>query len=107
MPKKKAAELGALQMSRLLKPGTHAVGAVVGLKLKINDAGAWSWVLRATVAGKNRDMRLGGFPDMTPAQARDKGKQPMNHALVRSVGADARRDGYASPSSMFQGSSAS
>ncbi|SFP82139.1 hypothetical protein SAMN05216567_1092 [Variovorax sp. OK605] len=34
-------------------------------------------------------------------------KQSMNHALVRSVGADARREGYASPSSMFQGSSAS
>lgn len=73
MPKK-AAELGALQVSRLIKPGTHAVGGVAGLKLKINDAGARSWVLRATVAGKIRDMGLGGYPDVTLAQARERAR---------------------------------
>jgi len=73
MPKK-AAELGALQVSRLTKPGTHAVGGVAGLKLKVNDAGARSWVLRATVAGKIRDMGLGGYPDVTLAQARERAR---------------------------------
>ncbi|MET3498171.1 tyrosine-type recombinase/integrase [Variovorax boronicumulans] len=73
MPKK-AAELGALAVSRLVKPGAHAVGGVAGLKLKINDAGARSWVLRATVAGKIRDMGLGGFPDVSLAQARERAR---------------------------------
>lgn len=73
MPKK-AAELGALQVSRLTKPGAHAVGGVAGLKLKINDAGARSWVLRVMVSGKRRDMGLGGFPDVTLAQARERAR---------------------------------
>ncbi|MBB1601077.1 site-specific integrase [Variovorax sp. UMC13] len=73
MPKK-AAELGPLQVSRLTKPGAHAVGGVAGLQLKINDAGARSWVLRTMVAGKRRDMGLGGFPDVTLAQAREKAR---------------------------------
>jgi hypothetical protein len=69
MPKK-AVELGPLQVSRLTKPGAHAVGGVAGLQLKINDAGARSWVLRSIVAGKRRDMGLGGYPDVTLAMAR-------------------------------------
>lgn len=69
MPKK-AAELGALQVSRLAKPGAHAVGGVAGLQLRINPDGARSWVLRAMVNGKRRDMGLGGFPDVTLAQAK-------------------------------------
>ncbi|MEJ8846389.1 tyrosine-type recombinase/integrase [Variovorax rhizosphaerae] len=73
MPKK-AVELGALQVSRLTKPGAHAVGGVAGLQLKINDAGARSWVLRAMVAGKRRDMGLGGFPDVTLAQAKERAR---------------------------------
>lgn len=52
----------------------HAVGGVAGLKLKINHAGARSWVLCATVAGKIRDMGLGGFPDVTLAQARERAR---------------------------------
>lgn len=102
MPKK-AAELGALQVSRLVKPGTHAVGGVAGLKLKINDAGARSWVLRATVGGKIRDMGLGGFPDVTLAQARERaraardkihaGKDPIQgRQAARSATAAARRN---------------
>jgi integrase len=73
MPKK-AAELGPLQVSRLKEPGAHAVGGVAGLMLKISDAGARSWILRAMVAGKRRDMGLGGYPDVTLAQARDSAR---------------------------------
>ena len=61
-------------MSRLTKPGAHAVGGVAGLQLKINDNGARSWVLRTMVAGKRRDMGLGGFPDVTLAQARERAR---------------------------------
>ena len=44
------------------------------MQLKINDAGARSWVLRAMVAGKRRDMGLGGYPDVTQAQAKERAR---------------------------------
>jgi len=52
----------------------HAVGGVAGLYLQVTGSGARSWVLRAMVAGKRRDMGLGGFPDVTVAQAREKAR---------------------------------
>ena len=73
MPKK-AAELGPLQVSRLTAPGAHFVGGVAGLFLEIKEGGSRSWVLRAMVAGKRRDMGMGGFPDVTLAQARERAR---------------------------------
>ncbi|RYE41619.1 MAG: site-specific integrase [Hyphomicrobiales bacterium] len=84
MPKK-AAELGDLQVRRLTRPGAHAVGGVAGLQLKINDAGARSWVLRTMISGKRRDMGLGGYPDVTLAQARDAARKARGQV---SEGAD-------------------
>ncbi|MCZ6831436.1 MAG: integrase, partial [Gammaproteobacteria bacterium] len=45
MPRK-AAELSALEVSRISKPGSHPVGGVAGLLLRVSSAGARSWVLR-------------------------------------------------------------
>lgn len=73
MPKK-ARELSALEVGRLKAAGMHAVGGVSGLQLQITDAGARSWILRATVGSRRRDMGLGGFPDVTLAQAREKAR---------------------------------
>lgn len=72
---RKAAELGALAVSRLREPGLHAVGGVSGLCLQVAPGGARSWILRATVGGKRRDMGLGGFPDVTLAGAREKARE--------------------------------
>jgi integrase len=83
MPKK-AAELGPLQVSRLKEPGAYAVGGVAGLMLKISDSGARSWILRAMVGGKRRDMGLGGYPDVTLAQARDSARRARDQ--IRSGG---------------------
>jgi hypothetical protein len=74
MPKK-AVELGALQVGRLAKPGRYAVGGVAGLQLWVSETGARSWVLRAMVGGKRKDMGLGGFPDVTLAGARDAARR--------------------------------
>lgn len=71
---RKAKELSALEVGRLTKPGNHAVGGVAGLYLYINDAGARSWVLRVMVGGRRRHMGLGGFPDVTFAQAKEKAR---------------------------------
>lgn len=70
MPKK-AKELSALEVNRLTAPGMHAIGGVAGLYLQVTDSGARSWILRATVGTRRRDIGLGGFPDVTLAGARE------------------------------------
>lgn len=75
---RKAKELSALEVSRLTSSGHHAVGGVAGLYLYVNDTGARSWVLRIMVGNKRRHMGLGGFPDVTLAQAKDKARQARN-----------------------------
>ena len=70
MPKK-AIELSALEVNRLAEPGLHFVGGVAGLILHVSETKARSWILRATVGGKRRDIGLGGFPDVTLAGAKE------------------------------------
>lgn len=74
MPKK-AKELSALEVSRIKKPGNHAIGGVNGLYLYVNDAEGRSWVLRTMVGGKRKHLGLGGYPSVTLAQARDKARE--------------------------------
>lgn len=72
MPRK-ASEFNALAVSRLTEPGLHFVGGVPGLALQILPSGARSWILRVRIAGKRRDMGLGGYSQsgMTLARARE------------------------------------
>lgn len=72
---RKAKELGPLAVSRLTEPGMHAVGGVAGLYLQILPSGGRSWVLRATVGARRRDMGLGGYPDVTLAGAREAARK--------------------------------
>ena len=64
-------EMKALEVSRLTAPGLHFVGGVAGLAMQITPSGAKTWILRVMVAGKRRDMGLGGFPSVTLAGAKD------------------------------------
>lgn len=73
MPKM-AETLTAMQVNRLTTPGLHAVGGVPGLQLQINKDSARSWVLRAMVGIKRRDIGLGGCRDVTLAQARERAR---------------------------------
>lgn len=68
---RKAKELSALEVNRLTKAGYHFVGGVSGLALQVSPSGARSWILRATVGTRRRDIGLGGFPDVTLAGARE------------------------------------
>ena len=74
MPKK-AKELTALAVKKTIKPGLHAVGAVAGLLLQVTNTGARSWILRVMIGSKRRDIGLGGYPDVTLSQARDKARE--------------------------------
>ena len=72
MPKK-SREMSALEVGRLRDTGLFAVGGVPGLYMQITGD-AKSWILRAKVGAKRRDMGLGGFPAVTLAQAREKAR---------------------------------
>ncbi len=74
MPRQ-AKSLTAIQVQRITDPGLHFVGEVPGLALNVARGGTRSWLLRATVAGKRRDIGLGGFPAVTLADARKKARE--------------------------------
>jgi hypothetical protein len=84
MPRK-ARELSPLEVRRLARPGRWSVGGVDGLALQVTATGARSWVLRITVAGKQREMGLGSFPSVTLAEAREKAR---THRAQAQRGAD-------------------
>lgn len=83
MPRK-AKELTALEIRRIVSPGHHAVGGVDGLALYVTESGARSWVLRTMVGAKRRHMGLGGFPDVPLAEAKQKAraaKESINQGI--------------------------
>ncbi len=90
MPRK-APELSALHVRRLTTPGLHAVGGVAGLAMQVAPGGARTWILRVSIAGRRRDMGLGGYPDVelgrgaqgSVAHARcRRGREKLNRAIA-------------------------
>lgn len=78
MPRK-AKEMSAAEVRKIAHPGTGgnrnvSVGGVDGLLLQVTPTGARSWLLRATVKGKRRQIGLGSYPDVTLAQARERAR---------------------------------
>ena len=58
-------------MSNIRRRGINFVGGVTGLAINVTGWGSRSWVLRYTVNGRRRDKGLGGYPDVTLAQAKE------------------------------------
>jgi integrase len=86
MPKV-AKELSPLEVKRLTHPGkghnvTFAVGGVKGLLLQITPAGGRTWILRTLVGEKRREIGLGGYPDTTLAQARERARAAKDMILA-------------------------
>jgi integrase len=78
-----AKELSALEVKRLQHSGTEgnqtvAVGGVSGLLLQLAPSGGRTWLLRVSIGGRRREIGLGGFPDVTLAQARDYAREMKN-----------------------------
>lgn len=88
MPRK-AREWNALDVKRAVhpqpqtgaRPVVFAVGGVAGLHLQVTAGGGKTWVLRAAVGDRRREMGLGGYPDVTLAQARDRAREARD--LIR------------------------
>lgn len=73
-------ELSALDVKRLAHPGGNrnvliSVGGVPGLHMQLTPKRGRSWILRAKIGDKRRDIGLGGFPAVTLAQARQKARE--------------------------------
>lgn len=81
---KKAKELSAYQVKRFKDAGLYAVGGVAGLHLQITDRGARSWILRVVIGARRRDLGLGGYPDTTLEQAREKARE-MRHQIWQGI----------------------
>lgn len=72
--------MSAVEVDRLRHRGgrgatSYVVGGVDGLRLKVKPSGARSWILRAMVGGRRREIGLGGYPDLSLAEARRKAKE--------------------------------
>lgn len=74
MPRK-AKELTDMAVRNLREPGLHFVGEVPGLALQVLPTGARTWVLRASVGGRRREMGLGGYPEVTLKAAREAARR--------------------------------
>ena len=76
MPKV-AKTLTKLEVDRLItqssfgKTNYHRVGGVTGLVLRVSSTNSTSWILRASVGGKQRDIGLGSTKQVTLSRARD------------------------------------
>lgn len=53
----------------------HPVGGVAGLLLQVTPSGAKSWIYRAVVGTKRRNIGLGGYPAVSLAKAREKAQE--------------------------------
>ena len=67
--------LTAIEVKRINKDGFNAVGTVAGLGLLVSPNNSKSWVYRITYGGTRRNIGLGGYPDITLAQAIDKARK--------------------------------
>lgn len=63
-------KLTAIQVKNLKEPGIYADGD--GLRLQISKAGTKSWLFRYRINGRQREMGLGRYPELTLKGAREK-----------------------------------
>nr|WP_240602667.1 integrase arm-type DNA-binding domain-containing protein [Paracoccus endophyticus] len=59
-----------------------AVGGVTGLYLNLTPTGGRSWIMRATIGGKRRDVGLGSYPSTSLAAAREAARDMLAKARL-------------------------
>jgi integrase len=73
MPRQ-SSPLSAIEVGRLRRTGFNTVGGVPGLGLQIKGVGR-SWILRFSFDGRRPEMGLGGFPEVSLADARKAARE--------------------------------
>ena len=81
----------------------HAVGGVQGLLLQITATGGRSWIMRARVAGVRKHFGLGGFPEISLAEARRRAADVRDAIKAGADPAEAWRIGAAARDMMAKG----
>jgi len=71
---KKVKELTPIAIRALNDKGRYPVGGVSGLYLQVRPPAGKSWVLRAVIGEKRRDIGLGSFPNIPLTDARIKAR---------------------------------
>ena len=71
--------LTARDVQRLTTPGRHTVGGVKGLLLYVRPGGSRQWILRTQRNRERHDIGLGGYPDVSLAQAREDARLIKRH----------------------------
>jgi hypothetical protein len=66
-------KLSALAVAKTRKPGYYGDGG--GLWLQVAQSGSKSWIFRFTLAGRQREMGLGGLRTIDLAKARALAKE--------------------------------
>lgn len=67
--------MSAVEVKRITGRGQHAVGGVSGLHLQVAKGGSRSWILKVLIGTQRYSIGLGGFPDVSLAEARSKAKE--------------------------------
>ena len=78
--------LSAVKAQSLKKPGMHADG--LGLYLRVKTSGARSWVLRYSLNGRARYFGLGSLPSVSPGSRAPAPPRPVSSCateLIRST----------------------
>lgn len=84
MPRKTKDGMKDKEVRAIKHPGTskfsiaYPVGGVTGLLVQVTPSGSKSWILRATIGGRRRDVGLGSYQDVTLAQARERAREARN-----------------------------
>ena len=66
---RKARTLAATQVKALATPGVYSDGG--GLSLRVHPSGSKNWVVRTTIKGKQTNIGVGGYPEITLLKARN------------------------------------
>ena len=66
---RKRRSLPATWVKAVVKPGTYPDGG--GLSLRVHPSGSKNWVVRTTINGKQTNIGVGGYPDVTLLKARN------------------------------------
>jgi len=86
-----AKALSAIEIKNLMAVGYHAVGKIPGLILQVSPSGSRSWLLRAKVGDKRREIGLGAYPGVGLALAHQKA-QALRDEIVAGIDPVAKRE---------------
>ena len=87
---RKSKSLAATQVKALATPGVYSDGG--GLSLRVHPSGSKNWVVRTTINGKQTNIGLGGYPEITLLKARNLAESKIKEIKAGKNPVAARRE---------------